>query len=107
MKIEKLIEAFELAIPTYQQAVDENWNLKKLLNMKMHFGICHFVDRTFNMPIYEVFDTYYKNYVDSLGFLYDVTYFNSEISNINQRLNFMKNEVKDLKRLLKQGYTDL
>ena len=62
MKIEELIEAFEKAIPTYQQAVDENWDYTTLRMNWMHGGICLFCKEILEIDIYDTIETYYKNY---------------------------------------------
>lgn len=106
--IEKLIEVFEKAIPLYQKAVDENWKITKLNEMHMNFGICNYVIRKYKTDIYYVFDSYYKNYTSNVGFLFNAPYFYRKniIENcIKPRLEFMKSEVIELKKLMKKGYT--
>lgn len=111
MKIEELIEAFEKAIPTYQQAVDENWDYTTLRMNWMHGGICLFCKEILEIDIYDTIETYYKNYIiNEHGYLFkDIQYHYSIKQNIEicikPRLDFMKKEVKELKKLLKQGYT--
>lgn len=110
MEIKKLIEAFELAIPTYQKCVDEKWNINKLVNEHLHWGLCYYFEIKLNISIRNLFGDYYQHYITYYGYLFeDPQPQYSTIENINKcikpRLEFMKSEVKDLKRLLKQGYT--
>ena len=105
MKIKKLIEAFELAIPTYQKAVDEKWDYQKITINRMEFGICCFLRTNYNIHIGTCFNKYYINYI-YFNYIYIPFIFCKNINkSIKPRLQFMKKEVKDLKKLLKQGYT--
>ena len=110
MEIKKLIEAFELAIPTYQKAVDEKWKYDLLASNKIHWGLCYLFSKSLNINIGDIFLVYYKNYLLPNRYLFEDPHPKlSTKENINKcikpRLDFMKSEVKDLKRLLKQGYT--
>lgn len=110
MKIKKLIEAFELAIPTYQQAVDEKWDYRKLAIRDMEKGLCFYMVNQLDIYISNAIWGYYEHFLDSRGYLFSVSNsFQTAEENIKEailpRLNFMKSEVKDLKRLMKKGYT--
>ena len=63
MKIEELIKAFELAIPTYQKAVNEEWDFTTLRTNSMHDGICLFCKNKLKINIYDTIETYYENYL--------------------------------------------
>ena len=94
MKIEELIKAFELAIPTYQKAVDEKWNKDKIKQESLDDGICY---SGVKLTVNKVFKTYYKNYL-SWHFTYLFpTYKTTEsiLLSIKPRLDFMKKEVKE------------
>ena len=105
MEIKKLIEDFELAIPTYQRCVDEKWNKEKIIKHNIHLGICHYLYCIYDVNIVESLTCYYKNYMKSYYLFKVYVQYNSIAKCIKPRLDFMKSEVKDLKRLLKQGYT--
>ena len=113
MKINKLINVFNKLIPVYRQAVDE-----KLKNPLLYDGICNASIWILSIDVSEVFKTYYKNYIsktthanqdgsyqrkDTLSCPYGVRTRNA----MQFRLEFMKQEVKELKLLKKQGYTHL
>ena len=112
MKIEKLIKAFEKALPYYQQAVDENWGFKKLARNFMENGFCKFYILKFDIDLCSIFENkgYYRNFTSD-GYLYYTSLFVNYGLEIEQcikpRLEFLKTEIKDLKRLQKLGYTDV
>ena len=57
------------------------------------------------LALVNTFNNYYANYILN-GYLYDMYIETKSIKkSIIPRLNFMKSEVKELKKLLKQGYT--
>lgn len=119
MKIKKLIQIFEELIPEYQKAVDENWDYHELVKNNMESGICMKANHM-NYDIYQVIEDYYHNlfigcYTDTLFYTAnhlrqyktgdgDINYIKSCIK---PRLKFLKDEVKDLNRLLKEGYTHI
>jgi hypothetical protein len=110
--IKKLIEVFEKAIPVYQKAVDEKWNYDKLRFEDIEVGLCFYFNKKLNVDIAYVMNNYYINYIDRSVYLFNLAYrFKTTQENINNcilpRLQFMKSEVKDLKKLLKKGYTHI
>jgi len=115
MKISKLISIFEKCISTYQKCVDEKWEINKLWEYELTDGICTYCDNAFNIDTSKLFKTYYKNFLDSRGLLFPTMIDFSHISykshkekideTLLPRLNFMKEQVKELKKLQKQGYT--
>ena len=117
MEIEKVIEIFEKCIPYYQKAVDEEWYYHQLIAKNMQFGICCFTRETLNISVSSLFVTstegHYHNFKNKDYYLFGTAneyMFNADnITNncIIPRLNFLKTEVKRLKRLQKQGYTHI
>lgn len=112
MKIEKLIQIFENCIPTYQKCVDENWDYNKIAKRNLHSGLCLFVGkrgcRKEYKDISKVFKTYYRNFLRN-NFLFPsaLSFYNKDEIRfcIKPRLKFLKQQVKELKKLQKQGYT--
>lgn len=95
MKIKQLIEIFERLLPIYEKGlIQEDYSLRH--------GLCCAYFENFNDHI--LYDTvftdtgYYKNYLNSSESLFP----NGEIQ---PRIDFMKSEIKNLKKLLKEGYT--
>ncbi len=95
MKITQLIEIFEKLLPIYKRGL-----VKK--DHSLRYGLCAAYNYNFNDFILycTVFSDrgYYKNYLNSYGSLFP----NGEIQ---PRIDFMKSEIKNLKKLLKEGYT--
>lgn len=109
--IEKLIEAFKKAIPVYKKAVDENWSYDNIFGNHLQSGICYYFYKKYNLEysvlVDKCFRVYYKNYLKyGNGFLFIrfIDTYNIEQS-IKPRLDFMKKEVIELKKLMKKGYT--
>mgnify|MGYP001434296421 CR=1 FL=1 len=96
MKIKKLIKVFETLLPIYE-------NIPYTL---IHNGLCYnakvYCGTT---DLYDIFCRrgYYGNFVKCccLPFYFDRT------KGTPYRIEFMKNEIKELKKLLKEGYTDI
>ena len=115
MKIEKLISIFEECIPTYQKAVDENWNYTLLKDNIMYSGLCLFIgkDNIYSkeyQEITEVFENYYKDFTNNSGYLFlpaAWTQGNGIKKCIKPRLKFLKQQIKELKKLQDEGYTDV
>lgn len=108
MKIEKLIEIFEQCIPTYQKCVDENWDFRKIEKEDLESGICRFCNLKLDCSVYNVFETYYKYYSSYGDYIFRPAYLVKDIFiyvSIIPRLKFLKQQVKELKKLQKQGYT--
>jgi hypothetical protein len=112
MKIEKLIRIFEQCIPVYQKAVDEKWDYDQLYRNNMESGLCLFIgkgpfSRKYSI-ISNVFRTHYKNLLqnDYLFIPAEKVKIRKKINmSIKPRLEFLKQQVKQLKKLQKQGYT--
>jgi len=106
--IETLIEVFEKAIPVYQKAVDENWSCKKLDEFDIDDGICAFSKLQLDIGIYDVINRYYKNYLKR-GYLFPISLYVSKpiTESIKPRLDFMKSEVIELRKLMGKGYTHI
>lgn len=103
MKITELISVFERLLPIYEKAYKEKWYRKQLVSNHLTIGLCNFELNTFDTgSLYRVVPRYYKNILDEDGYLfpYPDTY-----KDLKPRIDFMKSEIKDLKRLIKKGYT--
>lgn len=115
MKIKKLRKTFERALPYYQQAVDENWDYYQLFDNNMHNGLCYFSRYKLNVPIFYIFPTHYKHFLKrNKAWLFPTTWSVSSSKSsshikksIAPRLEFLKEEIKRLKKLEKQGYTHI
>lgn len=109
MKIDKLITVFENLIPIYQKAVDTNADYYDLINLKLHYGICHLADEELKISIYTIFSNYYENYTKENIYLFPVVFYNPSINHLTEciisRLNFLKEQVIELNKLKQQGYT--
>jgi len=98
MKIKDLIKVFEQLLPIYKKGL-----LDGCIPFGLSCGICFASDRYTNFSLYPVFiKGYYKKLVnvDGLLFPYPLT-----AKDLKSRIDFMESEIKDLKRLLKKGYT--
>ena len=112
MKIEKLIQIFEKCIPTYQKCVDENWDYDMISDNTLYSGLCLFIWKKSYSQKYSMISNVFKTYyIDFIKCCYLFTPANEvkrgkeiEIS-IKPRLKFLKQQVKELKKLQKQGYT--
>jgi hypothetical protein len=114
MKIENLIRIFEKCIPIYQKAVDEKWNYDKIEKHNLKNGLCYFILNTQYILINYLFnvDSYYKNFLNSENYICKSCfhyYLDNKFSRkpLIYRLEFLKQQVKELKKLQKQGYTDV
>lgn len=113
MEISKLIEIFNECIPTYQKAVDENWGYNKLVSKNMERGLCLFVLVNNFGDIYSIFDEnvdgHYHNLLNDGGSYLFPTSRHLVVDYIEKcilpRLNFLKEQVIELKKLQKKGYT--
>lgn len=107
--IETLIKVFQEAIPVYQKAVNENWSYSSLSFNYLEKGICYFSGSNFNIRIVEPFKRYYANYINESYYLFNIALCSTnEIEeSIKPRLEFMKSEIIELKKLLKRGYTHI
>jgi hypothetical protein len=115
MQIKTLRKAFERALPYYQKAIDEQWKYIDLYFHDMDYGLCHFLDSKLNVDVYPVFSTHYKNFIlCHRTWLFPTPSkieYHEESSGsilrdaIQPRLEFLKEEIKRLKKLEKKGYT--
>lgn len=113
MKIERLIEIYTQLLPIYEKGYKEKHDRQEIITNKLDEGLC-WAARKNNIT------TRYKELAD----LFDFGYYEKTTSNtvfsrytgylfpkpetwqdLKTRIDFMKSEIKDLKRLLKQGYT--
>lgn len=106
MEIKKLIWVFEQLIPIYQKAVDENWGYFKIKKNNLSYGICWASYFLLKEYIDADILRYYKNYLTN-RYLFDKAKRNNYKNPIKKRLDFMKSEIPQLKKLIKQGYTHL
>lgn len=97
MKITQLIEIFERLLPIYEKGLVKE-------DKSLRYGLCGAYNDNFNDYILyvTVFTNrgYYKNYLGFDSMLFP-------IGKIQPRIDFMKSEIKNLKKLLKKGYTDV
>jgi hypothetical protein len=112
MKIEKLIDVFEKLLPIYEKAYKRNHKLSKLEDLNLSLGLC-WASLTYNVEyLGNVFcykKGYYKNCLPIIlnG---EPTYLFPKpktAKDLKPRIDFMKSEIKSLKRLQKKGYTDI
>lgn len=106
MKIKKLIWVFEQLIPVYQKAVDEKWNFDRLCKEDLDIGICWASYKRLKEGIYIHIERYYEKYTKG-GYLFKEPLRNNYKKPIRQRLDFMKSEIPQLKKLIKKGYTHI
>lgn len=114
MEISRVISIFEQCIPVYQKAVDNKYNYHMLRDIKMNNGICGFVAKRLGVHICEDFIYHYKNHI-AFNYLFPTPFdlwlidYESVIIEICilPRLNFLKTEVKRLKKLQQKGYTHI
>lgn len=98
MKIEKLILIYQQLLPIYKR--NEEITVTGLCNNASKF--CNSRD------LYNVFSSngYYKNYIDKFNYRLNAPEPSTKEGKLF-RINFMKNEIKELKQLLKNGYTEI
>lgn len=107
MKIKELIKCFQQLIPQYETILlTKNYDLNDISNKHFANGICRAAIWKSDHSLGNVFDRYkgyYKNYIDIYGYLIGSSA--GTMEGIRFRFKFIKSEVKELKKLLKQGYT--
>jgi len=106
MEIKDLIKVFKQLLPIYKDAY-----LKKLLPMNLSGGLCfasyYYADYILD-DVMNKYTGYYSNLIVSknesgmIVFLFPKP---ESSKDLKSRIDFMESEIKDLKRLLKQGYT--
>ena len=105
MKIKQTIKSFNaliLLIDEYLRTSPDNRN-----HWPFRYGICYLAfDKNITLAdIFQTYDSYYKNYVSVYGYLKGMEV--GTRKGWKQRLKFLKQEVIELNKLLKQGYTDI
>lgn len=119
MKIKSLIKIFETALEKYEKAYQQDkLSLGQLSDIGLGLGICLASGEFYKLC--KVFFTYYKNFLTNGCYLYKTPYdisvkkrlmYDTKTKQyhpcLKQRIDFLKTEVKDLKSLLKKGYTDV
>lgn len=100
MKIKKLISVFERLLPIYKEAFEGDWSWDKLCKNRLNCGICMASDYEL-LSVFTTYDGYYYNLTrGSVLFRYP-----DSGKDLKSRIDFMESEIKDLKRLIKKGYT--
>jgi len=103
MKIKKLIKEFEKLLPKYEMAFKNNYSYVRLTYDNLHRGICFAI----NIPdIYGLFGTggYYEKLKSNNLYLFPTP---DEGRDLKTRIDFLKSEIINLNKLLKNGYTDV
>lgn len=101
MKIDELISVFERLLPIYEKAYKSKYPPQKMDKLGIDLGLCFAALRIMNVDIYQTMDEYYSNCMKSTSlFPYPKDY-----KGLKTRIDFMKSEIKSLKRLQKRGYT--
>ena len=106
MEIKKLIKIFEKCLKNYQKGYDEKYSYKQLINNKLQRGICFNAYWENFGNTYILFDNkeYYNKLTDNLGYLFP---YPKNYEELLPRINWLKEEIKDLNKLLKKGYTEV
>jgi hypothetical protein len=101
MKITELISVFKHLLPIYKEAYEKDLD-KNFYDQMLSFGICNAgFYLVGDNRLYTVFKDYYVNLTKG-RYLYPLPSTNKDLK---PRIDFMESEIKDLKRLLKKGYT--
>jgi len=103
MKIKKLIEIFEELLEDYEKA--QGLNEKEIFYLNMGCGFCYYYRKKYNScklytDIFYPYKGYYSNHLNRYGSLF-------EDGDIKSRVEWLKKEIPNLKKLLKNGYTDV
>ena len=107
MKIEKLIWVFEQLIPIYKQAIDGKWGYGKLQEENLCCGICWASKEVLGIDIYKTINNYYTHYLNCRLNLFEQPNKVYIKIPLQKRLDFMKSEIPQLKKLIKLGYTHI
>ena len=96
MKIEELIEIYQKLLPIYKNDKEKNY-----------YGLCYNAKHFCDTLLYFLFskEGYYQNYITRESYL-EGPKPSSKEGNLF-RIDFMKKEIIELKKLLKEGYTDV
>lgn len=105
MEIKELISVFEKLLPIYKEAYLERISKEEIWRRDLCNGICWLAHQKLNnLSLESVFNSYYKNLLSSIDkmFLFEKP---EKWQHLKSRIDFMESEIKDLKHLLKKGYT--
>lgn len=102
MEITKLISVYERLLPVYKKAYEENWDYLDLKSSYLVCGICGASNNILGIDLFDLFVDYYYDLVDKDGYLFPR---HQKGRDLKSRIDFMESEIKDLKKLLKKGYT--
>ena len=113
MKITKLIQTFEKLLPIYKDAYKKNLSWDELWTLLIQDGLCFSAMMICDTEINGVMDTeygYYKNYIKfKCGWSSAMYLFPKPKTGkgLKTRIDFMESEIKDLKKLIKKGFTHI
>lgn len=102
MEITELISVYERLLPIYKKAYEKNLRYWDLYFNHLGRGICHASLNILGIKTFPTIKRYYKKYLDKKGFLFPPPKTGKDLKS---RIDFMESEIKDLKRLIKKGYT--
>lgn len=105
VEIKKLIGVFEKLLPLYIEQ-----HQRKILVHPFHVGLCLAAIGSLSVDDFDLIGStmdryeggYYINIINSKGLLFPAP---KRYSDLKVRIDFMKSEIKSLKRLMKKGYT--
>lgn len=101
MEITKLISVYERLLPIYKKAYEENCSYSELWDNYLCYGICCASWRKLGIAL-NCFSDYYWDLLSADGYLFPTA---STGKDLKSRIDFMESEIKDLKKLIKKGYT--
>lgn len=111
MEITKLINVFEKLLPIYQEAYDKDYSLDELQSKNLNDGLCYASVMLAGTSISTMAYDYYRNYLNFTYEVWGAKYLfplPKTGKDLKPRIDFMKSEIKSLKRLIKKRiYTRL
>lgn len=111
MQITTVITIFEAALKVYKQAVKEKWTYYKCATNNINRGLCCYSSNTYNIwnlyGLFEKKEGYYKNFINKEGYIASYITINNVIKPLQKRIDFLQEQIPELKKLLKQGYTEV
>lgn len=115
MKITRLIEIFEQLLPIYEKGYKERYVRREIIINCLDEGLCWAARKnnitTRYRELADLFDFgYYEKIISNTGYSRYTGYIFPKPDtwqDLKPRIEFMKSEIKDLKRLLKKGYTNV
>ena len=107
MKITRLIEIFEQLLPIYEKGYKEMYGRREIIISFLDEGVCWAARKnnitTRYRELADLFEFgYYQKITSNTGYIFPKP---DTWQDLKPRIDFMKSEIKDLKKLLKQGYT--